>query len=348
MIGYVHLIIYFIIKRQLTLRNSWVKKSKTNESFDSSVKIQRRFTRSLTSYLLECIHYIITFIKSALNHLGTSRLTESWNNNKKILEIIIAPNEAKINTTIKAITCESPKESEHNMRAILKKVHLQSEKKTEQTFIIKQSNSDIFQSFNEEHSRDSLSKMEDKYDRFIIHEFHSQNSGEQTYITTSEPQEENSRILNSLKMDCKFKDLSRLDFHGNSSNDFHTIVEKTGHSSAAATATAGVTSRSISSTPESCRIKSLLRREKRTEKTVAIVLGCFVGCWLPLLPQYLGEIICSCMFPEYLIMAVSYSVYFNSCCNPFIYAFYNKSYADAFKKILHIEGYFKRKNSADS
>ncbi|CAH8857084.1 unnamed protein product [Trichobilharzia szidati] len=345
MIGYVHLIIYFIIKRQLTLRNSWVKRSKTNQSFGSSVKINRRFTRSLTSYLLECIQYIITLIKSALNHLGTSRFTESWNNNKKIFEIIIASNEAKINTTIKAITCESPKESEHNLPAILKKVHLKSEKKTEQPFIIKQSSSDIFQSFNEEYSPDSLSKMEDKYDRFIVHEFHSQNSVEQTYITTSEPQEENSRILDSLKMVCKFKDLSKLDLHGNSSNDFHTIVEKTCHSSAAAV---GVTSRSISSTPESCRIKSLLRREKRTEKTVAIVLGCFVGCWLPLLPQYLGEIICSCMFPEYLIMAVSYSVYFNSCCNPFIYAFYNKSYADAFKKILHIEGYFKRKNSADS
>ncbi|CAI2730379.1 unnamed protein product [Schistosoma spindalis] len=84
------------------------------------------------------------------------------------------------------------------------------------------------------------------------------------------------------------------------------------------------------------RKRLVYKSEKKTVKTVAIVVCCFILCWLPFTILYLMEGACECLFSETLYMATGWVAYLNSMCNPFIYAFCNKEYAKAFKRLLHI------------
>ncbi|CAH8552544.1 unnamed protein product [Schistosoma mattheei] len=80
----------------------------------------------------------------------------------------------------------------------------------------------------------------------------------------------------------------------------------------------------------------IFNREQKTVKTVALVVCCFILCWLPFTILYLVEGACECLLSETIYMATSWPVYLNSMCNPIIYAFCNKEYAKAFKHLLHI------------
>ncbi|CAH8591561.1 unnamed protein product [Schistosoma rodhaini] len=80
----------------------------------------------------------------------------------------------------------------------------------------------------------------------------------------------------------------------------------------------------------------IFNREQKSVKTVALVVCCFVLCWLPFTTMYLVEAACECLFSEPIYMATCWSAYLNSMCNPFIYAFCNNKYAKAFKRLLHI------------
>nr|ANO38993.1 GCR011 [Schmidtea mediterranea] len=81
-------------------------------------------------------------------------------------------------------------------------------------------------------------------------------------------------------------------------------------------------------------------REHKTAKVIAMVIGCFVVCWLPFFTIYVLESLCSqrilCPYPigSLLVKSVTWLGYINSALNPFLYAFYNKEYARTFKKIL--------------
>ncbi|KAH8871633.1 Octopamine receptor [Schistosoma japonicum] len=85
--------------------------------------------------------------------------------------------------------------------------------------------------------------------------------------------------------------------------------------------------------------QTTFKRELRTVKNMAIVIFCFLFCWLPYLPLHLGEIFCNCMFSETLIMSSVWFMYLNSGCNPFIYAFHKKPYANAYRRLLNMEKY---------
>lgn len=81
-------------------------------------------------------------------------------------------------------------------------------------------------------------------------------------------------------------------------------------------------------------------REHKTAKVIAMVIGCFIICWLPFFTIYVLESVCSqlvrCYFPiePVLIKSVTWLGYLNSALNPFLYAFYNREYSRSFKKIL--------------
>nr|CAH8819506.1 unnamed protein product [Trichobilharzia regenti] len=83
--------------------------------------------------------------------------------------------------------------------------------------------------------------------------------------------------------------------------------------------------------------KSIFNREKKSVRTVTIVVGCFFLCWTPFFSFYLGEALCDCTFSEELYAVVTWIGYLNSIFNPFIYAFYNKEYANAFVQIIHLK-----------
>ncbi|TNN04809.1 D(2) dopamine receptor A [Schistosoma japonicum] len=82
----------------------------------------------------------------------------------------------------------------------------------------------------------------------------------------------------------------------------------------------------------------IFNREIKTVRTVTIVIGCFTVCWTPFFIFYLGEALCDCTFSEELYAIVTWLGYLNSIFNPFIYAFCNKEYANAFKQIVLLKG----------
>lgn len=78
-----------------------------------------------------------------------------------------------------------------------------------------------------------------------------------------------------------------------------------------------------------------ISQEKRAARTLGIVMGCFIVCWLPFfIVAFLRAVCEQCYFPALLLQVVCWLGYFNSACNPFIYTFFNSDFKKAFKKML--------------
>nr|XP_006010360.1 PREDICTED: alpha-1A adrenergic receptor-like [Latimeria chalumnae] len=83
-------------------------------------------------------------------------------------------------------------------------------------------------------------------------------------------------------------------------------------------------------------------KEKKAAKTLGVVVGVFVLCWLPFFVALpLGSLFPKCKLPESLFKVIFWLGYFNSCINPIIYPCFNQEFKRAFKQIL--KGQFTRK-----
>lgn len=81
--------------------------------------------------------------------------------------------------------------------------------------------------------------------------------------------------------------------------------------------------------------KMALARERKTVKTLGIIMGTFILCWLPFFIVALVLPFChTCYMPEWLGAVINWLGYSNSLLNPVIYAYFNKDFQSAFKKIL--------------
>ncbi|XP_042308777.1 5-hydroxytryptamine receptor 1A [Sceloporus undulatus] len=80
--------------------------------------------------------------------------------------------------------------------------------------------------------------------------------------------------------------------------------------------------------------KVALARERKTVKTLGIIMGTFILCWLPFFLVALVLPLCPrCYMPAWLGAVINWLGYSNSLLNPVIYAYFNKEFQSAFKKI---------------
>ncbi|CAL1539159.1 unnamed protein product [Lymnaea stagnalis] len=75
-------------------------------------------------------------------------------------------------------------------------------------------------------------------------------------------------------------------------------------------------------------------REKKAAKTLAIIVGAFIMCWMPFFTIYLVGAFCeNCISP--IVFSVAFWLgYCNSAMNPCVYALFSRDFRFAFRKLL--------------
>lgn len=87
--------------------------------------------------------------------------------------------------------------------------------------------------------------------------------------------------------------------------------------------------------------------EMKAAKTIAVVIGGFLVCWLPFFTVILGHAFSTTFRPPFaLFNVIKWLEYFNSCLNPIIYTCMNRTYRRAFKRLFR-RCYFKLYPSGD-
>ncbi len=84
------------------------------------------------------------------------------------------------------------------------------------------------------------------------------------------------------------------------------------------------------------RLMSRVNREHKAAKTLGIVVGVFIVCWLPFfVVNVVGPLCPECIKgPDILLPVITWLGYINSALNPAIYACTSRSFKKAFKRIL--------------
>lgn len=84
--------------------------------------------------------------------------------------------------------------------------------------------------------------------------------------------------------------------------------------------------------------KISLSKERRAARTLGIIMGVFIACWVPFFLLYIIQPFCaSCCPSDQLIDFLTWLGYINSALNPIIYTIFNLDYRRAFKKLLGIK-----------
>ncbi|XP_060528427.1 octopamine receptor beta-3R-like [Cylas formicarius] len=117
--------------------------------------------------------------------------------------------------------------------------------------------------------------------------------------------------------------------YGTTSTEFNTAMNARDNSKAA-------TELNLNGTTIRQQSKSW-RAEHKAARTLGIIMGVFILCWLPFFLWYVSSSLCGeyyCPTPDWLIGMLFWVGYFNSALNPLIYAYFNRDFREAFKDTL--------------
>ncbi|KAJ8868793.1 hypothetical protein PR048_030333 [Dryococelus australis] len=93
----------------------------------------------------------------------------------------------------------------------------------------------------------------------------------------------------------------------------------------------------LHSTPTKDRNIIKMKREHKAARTLGIIMGTFILCWLPFFLWYLITSLCgeeNCSNPDSVVALMFWIGYLNSTLNPLIYAYFNRDFREAFKNTL--------------
>lgn len=80
-----------------------------------------------------------------------------------------------------------------------------------------------------------------------------------------------------------------------------------------------------------------MKREHKAARTLGIIMGTFILCWLPFFVWYVTTSLCgpeNCPCPDIVVSLLFWIGYTNSALNPLIYAYFNRDFREAFKNTL--------------
>ncbi|XP_070541029.1 beta-2 adrenergic receptor-like [Ptychodera flava] len=81
---------------------------------------------------------------------------------------------------------------------------------------------------------------------------------------------------------------------------------------------------------------STIKEHGKAAKTLGVIMGCFIACWLPFFVMNIVSPLCGDCIPELISVIFTWLGYANSAVNPFLYGCLNKEFKNAFKDLLHV------------
>ena len=83
--------------------------------------------------------------------------------------------------------------------------------------------------------------------------------------------------------------------------------------------------------------RKAFKHETKAAKTLGIIMGCFCICWCPFFIINVVDAIIQYKTPYYLWQVALWLGYSNSTMNPFLFYFFNRSFRNAFRRILRLK-----------
>ncbi|XP_029036091.1 5-hydroxytryptamine receptor 2B-like [Osmia bicornis bicornis] len=158
-------------------------------------------------------------------------------------------------------------------------------------------------------------------------------------LVTRRPREESTAftITRSTPDHSSISPEKSSSYNGANTTQSATVTPSTVSTTTTTTITTVTNPSSSHSTSSSKRTRETIesKRERKAAKTLAIITGAFVACWLPFFLVALLRATCEvCEPPELIASVFLWLGYFNSTLNPVIYTVFSPEFRQAFKRML--------------